>query len=121
MSDTVPSVNAQDSAAGSAVGPGQEDAQRREAAIARLRRKRKFVRDVVGYVAVNGVLWLIWALGDGSTDGGMPWPAWVSVIWGFLLAIDAWRAFGRWPASPDEPITEAEIRREMTRSSTGHP
>ncbi len=93
----------------------------REAAIASLKRKRKFVQDVAAYVAVNGVLWLIWALSDGSTDGGMPWPAWVSVIWGFLLAIDAWRAFGRWPASPDEPITEAEIRREMTRSSTGHP
>jgi hypothetical protein len=120
MGDTVPSGNAHDAGAGSTVGPGQDNAQYREAAIARLRRKRKFVRDAVGYVAVNGVLWLIWALGDGSTDGGLPWPAWVSVIWGFLLLLDAWRAFGRWPTDPDAPITEAEIHREMTRSSKGH-
>jgi hypothetical protein len=85
----------------------------RDAAIASLKRKRQLVQDAVGYVAVNGVLWLIWALGDRSTDGGLPWPAWVSLIWGFLLAIDAWRAFGRWPASLHRPITEADIQREL--------
>jgi hypothetical protein len=92
------------------------DAEYREAAIARLKRKRKFVEDAVGYVTVNGVLWLIWVLTDRSANGFMPWPAWVSVIWGFLLAIDAWRAFGRWPASLHRPITEADIQRELSRS-----
>jgi hypothetical protein len=96
------------------VGPaGGEDTELREAAIANLKRKRKFVQDAVGYFTVNGVLWLIWVLTDRSTDGGMPWPAWVSAIWGFLLAIDAWRAFGRWPASLHRPITEADIQREL--------
>ena len=75
------------------------DEELRDAAIASLKRKRKFVEDAVAYVTVNGVLWLIWALTDPSTDGIMPWPAWVTVIWGLLLAIDAWRAFGHWPAS----------------------
>ena len=89
----------------------------REAAIAGLKRKRKFVQDAVGYVAVNGVLWIVWALADGSADGGLPWPAWVSLIWGFLLAIDAWRAFGRWPASLHRPITEADIQRELKRGN----
>ena len=89
----------------------------RDAAIASLKRKRKFAQDAIGYVAVNGVLWLIWALSDGRADGGMPWPAWVSLIWGFLLAIDAWQAFGRWPASLHRPITEDEIRREMKRGN----
>ena len=89
----------------------------RDAAIASLKRKRKFAQDAIGYVAVNGVLWLIWALSDGRTDGGVPWPAWVSLIWGFLLAIDAWQAFGRWPASLHRPITEDEIRREMKRGN----
>ena len=92
------------------------DAELRDAAIASLKRKRKFVEDAVAYVTVNGVLWLIWALTDRSTDGLMPWPAWVSVIWGFLLAIDAWRAFGHWPASLHRPITEADIEREMKNS-----
>ena len=58
---------------------------------------------------------LIWALTDRSTDGGMPWPGWVSAIWGFFLAIDAWRAFGRWPASLHRPITEADIQHEIER------
>jgi hypothetical protein len=95
----------------------QADAELREAAIVRLKRKRKFAEDAVAYVTVNGVLWLIWALTDRSTDGFMPWPAWVSVIWGFLLAIDAWRAFGRWPASLQRPISEADIESEIRKSS----
>ena len=92
------------------------DAELRDAAIANLKRKRKFVEDAVAYVTVNGVLWLIWALTDRSADGVMPWPAWVSIIWGFLLAIDAWRAFGRWPGSLHRPITESDIQREIDQS-----
>ena len=92
------------------------DAELRDAAIASLKRKRKFVEDAVAYVTVNGVLWLIWVLTDPSADGIMPWPAWVSLIWGFLLAIDAWRAFGHWPASLYRPITEADIQQEMKHS-----
>lgn len=96
--------------------PATQDAALRDAAIATLKRKRKFVEDAVAYGTVNGVLWLIWALTDRSADGLMPWPAWVSVIWGFLLAVDAWRAFGRWPASLHRPITEADIQREIKQS-----
>jgi hypothetical protein len=88
----------------------------REAAIASLKRKRKFAEDLFAYLAVNGVLWLIWALDDPSRNGGMPWPAWVSIIWGFLLAIDAWRAYGSGPVGRDRPITEDEIERELKRA-----
>ena len=80
------------------------DAELRDAAIASLKRKRKFIEDAVAYVTVNGVLWLIWALTDHSADGIMPWPAWVSVIWGFLLAIDAWRAFGHYSWFTARPV-----------------
>lgn len=113
MSATITPHNAPESSDDSIVGVDEE---LRDAAIASLKRKRKFVEDAIVYVTVNGVLWLIWALTDRSTDGIMPWPAWVSVIWGFLLAIDAWRAFGHWPASLHRPITEADIQREMTHS-----
>jgi len=91
-------------------------AELREAAIASLKRKRKLAQDAMGYVTVNGVLWLIWALTDRSTDGSMPWPAWVSAIWGFLLAVDAWRAYAPWPATLRRPMTEADIEREMRRA-----
>lgn len=88
----------------------------REEAIASLKRKRRFAENFVGYITLNGVLWLIWALTDRSMDGSMPWPAWVSAVWGFFLAMDAWRAFGQWPRSLHRPITEADIEREIERS-----
>jgi len=97
------------------VAASEAEAERTEA-IASLRRKRKFGEDVIAYITVNGVLWLIWALTDRSTDGGMPWPAWVSAVWGFFLAMDAWRAFGRWPRSLRRPITEDDIAHELERS-----
>jgi hypothetical protein len=86
----------------------------RECAIATLKRKRKFAQDAVAYLAVNGLLWLIWLFTGHSTNGGIPWPAWVSLAWGFFLALDGWRAYGRWP-SPNTPITETEIERELKR------
>ena len=84
-------------------------------AIASLKRKRKFAHDAVAYAAVNGLLWLIWLITDPSTHGSLPWPAWVSLVWGFFLALDGWRAYGRWPAGLNTPITEAEIERELDR------
>jgi hypothetical protein len=81
--------------------------------IAVLKRRRKFWEDLTGFVAVNGVLWLIWVLTDRTTDGSIPWPAWVSAVWGFLLALGALRAFGRWPGT--RAITDAEIERELRR------
>ena len=88
----------------------------REYAIASLKRKRKFAQDALAFVAVNGLLWLIWLITDRSTNGSIPWPAWVSLAWGFFLALDGWRAYGRWPASLNAPITETEIDRELERT-----
>lgn len=115
MSTTIPTRHAPEPEAN--VNPTNAtehaDAELREAAIASVKRKRKFLQDALGYITVNGVLWLIWALTDRSTDGSIPWPAWISIIWGFLLAIDGWRAYGRWPASLHRPISEADIQREL--------
>ncbi len=88
-------------------------AEMREYALASLKRKRKFWEDLLLYVSVNGVLWLIWALTDRSADESVPWPVWVSAIWGFLLLLDAIRAFGGWPGRG--PITEAAIEREIAK------
>ena len=88
----------------------------REHAIASLKRKRKFAQDLVAFVAVNGLLWLIWLFTGHPTNGSMPWPAWVSLAWGIFLALDGWRAYGRWPASLNTPITESEIDRELERT-----
>ncbi len=83
----------------------------RAQAVASLKRKRKFWTDALGYVSVNGGLWLIWALSD-RTANPIPWPAWVSIIWGFLLAIDALKTFSPWTS---RVIDETAIEREMRR------
>ena len=88
----------------------------REYAIASVRRKRKFAHDLVIYAAVNGLLWLIWLIADRSTDGSIPWPAWVSIFWGFFLALDGWRAYGGRSASLNAPLSESEIERELDRT-----
>ena len=87
----------------------------REDAVARLRRKRKFAQDAVAFISINGLLWLIWLIADRSTDGSIPWPAWISLVWGFFLALDGWRAYGPWPSSLSTPISESEIERELER------
>ena len=40
---------------------------------------------------------------------------WVTAIWGFFLALDAWKTFGSWPRSLHRPISEADVAREMER------
>jgi hypothetical protein len=116
MSTTVPTRTAAEPSHDVTVATSPADVELRDAAIANLKRKRKFAQDAFGFIAVNGVLWLIWLLTDRSMDGSIPWPAWVTAIWGFLLVIDAWRAFGSWPASLHQPITEADIEREMKQT-----
>jgi hypothetical protein len=87
----------------------------RAVAIAHLERRRKLLADVYGYLAVNGVLWLIWTFTGHAEGGRLPWPAWVSLIWGFFLALDALRVFGPWARRLDAPIGEDEIERELDR------
>ena len=71
-------------------------------------------------VTVNGALWLIWALTDRSTGGSLPWPAWVSLIWGFFLTLDVLKVFGPWARKLSGPITEDEIQHEIDRTAHGH-
>ena len=116
MSTTVPTTGSSARPPGEAPATREEGDELREAAITSLKRKRKFAEDLVAYVTVNGVLWLVWALTDRSTGGSLPWPAWVSLVWGFFLAADAWRAYGPWPRSLRRPITEAAIEEEIRRA-----
>jgi hypothetical protein len=82
----------------------------REDAIHRLKAKRAFSYNAFSYVVVNVFLWAIWAFtNDGG--GGLPWPAWVTLGWGFGLAFQAWGAYGK------SQISEADIEREMDRST----
>jgi hypothetical protein len=80
---------------------------RREAAVKRVKAKRDFKNHIAAYVIVNTLLVAIWAF----SGGGYFWPIWVIAGWGVGLALNAWTVYF------ERPITEDEIRREMERSS----
>jgi 2TM domain len=73
----------------------------------RLHRKRRFESHLASFVFVNAILWAIWAIG--SDHSGTPWPVWVTAIWGFGIAWDAWETFGR------RPVTDEDVRREAEK------
>lgn len=74
----------------------------------RLKARRDFGWHLITFVVVNGLLVFVW-----SVNGGAFWPAWVMVAWGIGLVLHGWYAlFG-------QPITEAEIRRELGRGRRG--
>ena len=89
------------------VGSADGEQRLREQAIERIKRRRKFLRDLLAYLIINAALWAIWALNGAETDD--IWPAWVSGIWGALLLLDAWKAFG------ERPISDSEIEQEIER------
>lgn len=82
--------------------PGTDDA--RADAIKRIKRKRMFQQQLIVFVLVNVVLWVIWA----ASGAGFPWPIFVTVFWGIGIGTQAWMIY-RGAA----PITEAQIQREM--------
>jgi hypothetical protein len=87
------------------------DNERRETAIHRLKAKRDFTTHVVVYVVVNAMLIGIWAV----TDGGYFWPIWPILGWGVGLALNAWTVYGQ------KPISEQDIRAEMERNDPSGP
>ena len=77
----------------------------REAAIARLKKKRDFRTHLFIYLLVNAMLIGIWAV----TGSGFFWPIFPILGWGFGVGANAWDVYGR------RPISEEEIRREAER------
>jgi hypothetical protein len=91
-----------------AASPHTDDSLR-EQAIVRLKKKRDFTTHVVVYVLVNAMLVGIWA----ATGRDFFWPIFPILGWGIGLGANAWDVYGR------KPITEGEIRQEMTRLRDG--
>ena len=78
---------------------------RRDAAIARLKAKREFWMHLFIYIAVNGLLVVIWAV---TPNGGYFWPIWPIAGWAIGVAAHAFETFRR-------PIGESAIQREMEK------
>lgn len=79
------------------------DAERRERAIVRLRRKSEFWAHLLAFVVVNGAVIVAWAM----TGAGFFWPIFLILAWGVGLIFHARDVY--WSGEP----TEERIRREM--------
>ena len=78
----------------------------RSAARKRLEERRGFVPHVLIYVVVNAGLIFIWANAGGDV---FFWPAIPLLGWGIGVLMHGWNAFFA------EPITEADVDRELQR------
>jgi hypothetical protein len=95
----------------------------RNVALERIRRRRNFMTHLVAHVVATVFLTIVWAITEYHNAGGWPtgfrtgrmnhdWDPWIiyPVLAGTLaLAIHAWIAFGR------QPVTEADVNRELER------
>jgi hypothetical protein len=95
----------------------------RSVALDRIRRRRNFMAHLVGHVILCLVLIGIWATSEYNNAGGWPtgfrtgrenrdWDPWIIyplIPLNLLLAVHAWIAFWR------QPVTEADVRREIDR------
>ncbi|CAN5703969.1 hypothetical protein BH10ACT3_BH10ACT3_07370 [soil metagenome] len=82
----------------------------RQDALNRVQAKRAFTAGLATYVIINVFLWILWAVTNDG-DGGTPWPLWVTLGWGFGMALGAWGLYGR------KPISDADIDKEMRRGA----
>lgn len=83
------------------------DASLREAALARLRKKREFKVHLAAFLLVNGFLWLIWGVVYATTGFWFPWAVFPLAGWSIGLVFHAWDTFG------NRPFTEQQIEREQ--------
>jgi len=88
---------------------GSTPADEREQALGRLKAKQAFYGNLASFVVINALLWIIWAITDGTNDGSVPWPVWVTAAWGVGLVLHALTTFAT------RPISEADVDREVER------
>ena len=81
----------------------------REQAVRRLKKRRDLQTHAFAYATINVLVWGVWAIIGATSHSWFPWPLWVTLGWGIGLAFNAWDVYFR------HPITEEEIRRELTR------
>jgi hypothetical protein len=110
--------------------PERGDAEVRELAVKRIERKRRFEMRAFAAAVLCAFLVVVWAVSEYNNAGGWPtngfsnsssiphvWNDWIIyplIAIGLGVAIDAWNTYRR------EPITEAEIEREMDRLTGAH-
>ena len=81
------------------------DLELRQAAIARLRKKRSLQAHLLAYLMVNLFFNVIWL----AADAGFYWPVIPMFGWGIGLVFHIWDVYE--PSAPSEEKIEREVRR----------
>lgn len=71
------------------------------------RAQAKFKSHLLVYLAVNALLWGLWAI-SGQESDPLPWPVFSSLFWGFGLAMQGLTTYGLLGQSS---LTEREYQR----------
>ncbi len=107
-----------------------DDQQVREMAIKEIEQERRFHRHIFEYAIISIVLVIAWVISEYNNADGWPskgfsessgtphvWNIWIVypiVVFGALLAMEAWKTYRK------KPITEQEVRRHMDRLTGAH-
>jgi hypothetical protein len=59
-----------------------------------VRRRRYFVRHLLGYALVNVALVAVWVVVGATSGSWFFWPVFVLASWGLVLDVHAWWAYG---------------------------
>ena len=92
-----------------APAPPSVDAELRDLALKRLKKRQDFRAHVVVYIVVNAFLWALWAVLSLTNGWSFPWPIFPTLGWGIGVALNAWDVYGR------RDITTADVDREIER------
>jgi len=93
--------------------PPTTEAELRELALKRLKKRQDFRAHAVVFVVVNAFLWALWAVLSLTNGWTFPWPIFPTLGWGIGLALNAWDVYGR------KDITAADVEREMEKLRGG--
>lgn len=80
-----------------------------EVATRRVTERRDFRVHLAIYLAVNAMLWILWAAVTGTDE--FPWPIWVTLGWGIGVAVQ-WLSTRRRPISAEAVAHEVEHLRQ---------
>ena len=86
--------------------PPDREAELRDRAVQRLKKRRDFTGHVLVYLLVNAFLVVIWAV---TSSDEFFWPVFPILGWGIGLAMHAWETYRR------EEFSEARVQREIDR------
>lgn len=77
--------------------------------------RAKFKASLFTYLAVNALLWVIWAVTSRHQFDPLPWPAWSTIFWGFGLVIQGVSTYGSFGRNS---LTEREYERLLREKRT---